>query len=223
MDKPSIVASDIRTLGDGRFIKLYDLAYEDGSHYIEASRRDRDDLLVLRDDDELKQALPDAVSCCVVIDSPEGEPLMVLNREYRYPTGQYVLSVPSGLIDSRDLQLDAPLEVAMTREIAEECGIVLGEEDSICVINPCLFTSPGLTDESTALLCAVIRSVGPEGLSQKGAEGTERFDGFVLLTEAEAWDLIRTGRDSDGQFYPLIAWALLMWFATGSWRTLIAE
>ena len=44
-DVPKIVPDKIATLAQTRFVSLYDLAYEDGSHYFDASRRQKDDLL----------------------------------------------------------------------------------------------------------------------------------------------------------------------------------
>ena len=52
--------------------------------------------------------LPDAVSCVVIWnpsddDEKSGhEPCLLMNREFRYPTGQYLLSVPAGLIEPED-------------------------------------------------------------------------------------------------------------------------
>ena len=60
--------------------------------------------------------------------------------------------------------------------------------------------------------------MGEEALSQRGAEGSERFDGFVLLDEEAAWEVIRSGRDAESRYYPMVCWAALMWFATGQWR-----
>ena len=33
------------------------------------------------------------------------EPCLLMNREFRYPTGQYLLSVPAGLIDPEDVEM----------------------------------------------------------------------------------------------------------------------
>lgn len=208
----------VETLAETRFIRLYDLVYPHGQHYFEASRRPKVSLLATKDDAELKRALPDAVSACVVVVTPDDEPRMVLSYEYRYPTGQYVLGIPSGLIDQRDHTEADPCVVAMTREIAEETGIRLAEGDTIEVVNPFLFNSPGLTDESTALLCAVAHLDDLSSLSQEGAEGSERFDGFELLTKAEALQILASGRDPHGHFYPLVAWAALTYFVSDLWQ-----
>ena len=201
-----------------RFVKLYDLTYDDGAHYFEASRREQDDLLATKSEEELVTALPDAVSACLVVVTPDDDPRMVLSYEYRYPTGQYVLGIPSGLIDARDLEGDDPLVVSMTREIAEETGVRLGEGDRIWVVNQLLFNTPGLTDESTALLCAVAHLDDLATLSHAGAEGSERFGAFELLTKAEVCKVLAEGRDPRGHFYPMVAWAAMTYFACDLWK-----
>lgn len=206
-----------------RFVKLYELAYEDGYRYFEASRRERDDLLATKDQDELANSLADAVSACLIVQIPGEEPRMVLNYEYRYPTGQYVLGIPSGLVDARDHGEQSPLITAMAREIAEETGVHLRESDRIWVVNPLLFCSPGLTDESTALLCAVANLDDLSTLSHAGAEGSEQFGSFELLTKAEALQVLATGRDPHGYYYPLVAWAALAYFATDLWKTAVDQ
>ena len=217
MEEPRVVAEKTEELGHTRFIKLYDLAYEDGAHYFVASRHDRADLRALMGTEERARALPDAVSCCLIL-APDGEdPRLVLFWEYRYPTGQYVLSIPSGLVDAADAERDEPLVAAMAREIGEECGIALGEDDRLWVVNPLLFNSPGLTDESTALLCAVVRQDAGH-LSQAGAEGSERFDGFELLDEGQVRRVLAEGLDPQGQPYPLVSWAAMSYFLSGAWR-----
>lgn len=218
MDQPVIDPRATRALLETPYIRVYDLAYEDGTHYYDASRRTRDDLLALKGEREIDAALPDAVSCCLVLEVEGQEPRLVLSYEYRYPTGQFVLGIPSGLIDERDRSCAEPLLEAMSREIAEETGLVLGPGDSLAVVNPLLFNTPGMTDESTALLCAVVRRPDTVGLTQAGAEGSERFEGFELVTEAEARRILARGRDSHGHFYPMVTWAALTYFATGIWR-----
>ena len=218
MERPRLVREETRTLADARFLKLYDYAYEEGRHYYVASRRGQDDLIAFKTAEELRRELPDAVSCCLVLDVPGEEPRMVLFYEYRYPTGQYLLSIPSGLIDASDRDRDEPLVSAMAREIGEECGLQLGEGDDIWVINPLLFNTPGMTDESTALLCAVARHADSVMLSQAGAEGSECFDGFELLTKEEVWQVLHRGCDPNGIPYPMVAWAAMTFFATDQWK-----
>lgn len=219
MDQPVIDPRTTKTLLETPYIRVYDLAYEDGTHYYDASRRTRDDLLALKGEQERDTSLPDAVSCCLVLEVEGEEPRIVLTYEYRYPTGQFVLGIPSGLIDERDRRSPEPLLEAMGREIAEETGLVLGPGDSLSVVSPLLFNTPGMTDESTALLCAVVRRPDAAGLTQAAAEGTERFEGFELMTADEARRVLACGRDRHGHFYPMVTWAALTYFATGLWRS----
>lgn len=216
-DMPSVPVPVAHRLLDTPYIKAYDLVYADGTHYYEASRRDYFCLRALKTDREQGRLIPDAVSCCLVL-APEGEePRMVLFYEYRYPTGQYVLGIPSGLVDAQDCQRRNPLVAAMVREIYEETGIAFGMRDSIYIVNPLLFNSPGMTDESTALLCAVIRSADATSLSQAGASGTERFGKFELVTQEKARRVLQRGCDKFGRPYPMVTWAALTFFATGQW------
>ncbi len=208
----------VKDLTQTPFVRLYDLVYPDGYHYLEASRRTGEDLLASLEPEQLDQVLPDAVSACLVVVTPDDEPRMVLSYEYRYPTGQYVLGIPSGLVDARDQDEGDPCVAAMVREIAEETGIRLTEGDTVSVVNPLLFNSPGMTDESTALLCAVAHLDDLSSLSHAGAEGSERFDGFELVTKAQARHILAQGRDPHGHYYPLVAWAAMTYFACDLWQ-----
>ena len=219
-DMPSIPVPLAYQLVETPYVRLYDLTYEDGTRYYDASRHTAKNLRALKTEKELQQLLPDAVSCCLVLAPSGGEPQLVLFYEYRYPTGQYCLSIPSGLVDEQDKRKRFPLVAAMVREIYEETGVCFGARDAIEVVNPLLFNSPGMTDESTALLCAVISCDDLPALSQAGANGTERFGGFELVTREEARELLREGRDRFGRPYPMVTWAALTYFATNQWAEL---
>ena len=144
----------IKSLFESKFIKVFDLQYREGRHYYNATRRDEEDLVAAKSTEEFKKMLPDAVSC-VVIWNPSGddeksghEPCLLMNREFRYPIGQYLLSVPAGLIDPEDCTGDndntAPLIKTAMRELHEETGLKVTEKDTVSVINPCLFSTPGM-------------------------------------------------------------------------------
>ena len=167
----------IKSLFESKFIKVFDLQYQEGRHYYNATRRDEEDLVAAKSTEEFKKMLPDAVSC-VVIWNPSGddeksghEPCLLMNREFRYPTGQYLLSVPAGLIDPEDCTGDndntAPLIKTAMRELHEETGLKVIEKDTVSVINPCLFSTPGMTDESNALvkICLLYTSPSPRDCS----------------------------------------------------------
>ncbi len=200
----------IKSLFESKFIKVFDLQYGEDRHYYNATRRAEKDLVATKSTEEFKKMLPDAVSC-VVIWNPSGadseadnstdmqmtdikqdssKPRLLMNREFRYPCGQFLLSVPAGLIDPEDCTGDndnkAPLIKTAMRELHEETGLKVTEEDEVSIINPCLFSTPGMTDESNALAKIVLNRDSLNGMSQEGAVGGELFDGFDLLTKAQA-------------------------------------
>ena len=221
MEKTIITKECVKPLLETKFLKVYDLQYAPGRHYFNATRRNADGLAAVKTDEEFRKMLPDAVSMVVVI-APEGEaPRLLLTEEYRYPAGRFLLSVPAGLIDPEDFSAEAadasvpeghaPLLQAAARELEEETGIVL--------LNPCLFSSPGMTDESNAMVCAVVRHPIAEELSAgKDANGSEQFEGCYLLTEDDARAVLKQGRDADGFFYSVYTWIALAAFTAGLWR-----
>lgn len=74
------------------------------------------------------------------------EARLLLTYEFRYPTGQLLLSPPTGLIDPQDKEKAQPLLETAAREIHEETGLTVRESDSLRVVKPCLFSSPGMTE-----------------------------------------------------------------------------
>ena len=216
--KPIIRKENVKTLFETKFIHVFDLQYEEGKHYYDASRRPLDKLMAIKSDEEAKTALPDAVTCFVILKVKEDEPKLLLAREYRYPAGQFVTSPPAGLLDPEDENAEDPILATAKREIFEETGIVVTEKDSLYTINPLLFSTPGMSDESNALACAVVTLEDTSCLSQAGAEGQELFDGFVLVSKEEAKKMLNDGRDAEGNFYSMYTWASLMYFISDLWK-----
>lgn len=219
--KPEITSEKVKPLLETKFLNVYDLQYEEGKHYFDASRRKKEDLMAVKSKEEFKVALPDAVTCVVVLKGLS-EPLLLLSKEYRYPAGQFLLSPPAGLLDAEDLKLaqnsqGLALLSAARREILEETGISIKEGDTLKVINPLLFSTPGMTDESNGLVLAVVHLDSLDKLTQDGAVGSECFDGFCLLTKSQALDILKNGRDMDGLYYSVYTWAALMYFVTDLW------
>ena len=216
--KPTITKQNIIPLFESKYIKVFDLQYNENSHYYDATRRPAEKLVAAKSEEEFRTMLPDAVTCVVILNIKEDEPRLLLTKEFRYPTGQFLLSPPAGLLDAEDENTENPILSAAAREIEEETGIKCKNTDTLSIINPLLFSSPGMTDESNALVCAVIHLEDTSVLSQEGAVGSECFDGFQLLSPAEAKEILKTGRDADGIFYSVYTWASLMYFVSGLWR-----
>ena len=231
--RPKITKQNIKTLLETKFIKVFDLQYAEGRHYYNATRRSADDLVAVKSTEEFQNMLPDAVSCITIWNPSNGEPKLLLNREFRYPAGQFLLSVPAGLIDPADKVEDEPLLVTAKRELKEETGIEVldtdelevinpclkvTEKDTVSVINPCLFSTPGMTDESNALVKIVLNRDTLTGMSQDGAEGSECFDGFSFLTKEQAQKILKDGVDEYGIFYSVYTWTALTYFVADMWN-----
>ena len=202
----------IETLYESRFLNMFDLQYAEGRHYYEATRRSKDSLVLKKKDAEFQSMLPDAVTIAVVLHLPGNETRLLMSYEYRYPVGQFLLSPVAGLLDPEDQSGPDPLVSAAIREIREETGLTVKETDKVYVLNSCAFSSPGMTDESNAFLCAEITLDSLDALNQDGADGSELFNGFELLDRQRAQEIFRTGRDEQGNFYSLAAWMVLSIF-----------
>ena len=213
MKGPVITRDNVETIVDKKFIRVFDLQYAEGKHYFDATRRSLDDLAAIKTEEEFKKMLPDAVSCTVIIKLPGKEPLLLLSYEYRYPAGRFLLGFPAGLLDKADEAEENPIAATAIREIHEETGIVVDlSKDTVEVLNPLLFSTPGMTDESNALVKVVLNLENLDQLTQEGAEGQECFDGFCLLTKEEAKEILKNGVDANGHFYSVYTWAALMCF-----------
>ncbi len=218
MQAPVLKKETTETLLETRFIKLYDLQYAPGKHYFNASRRTKDDLIALKSREALAKMHPDAVSCIVIAEVENEEPKLVLFNEFRYPAGQFLLSPPAGLIDPKDAESGNAAVSAAKREIFEETGLKVEDSDRIFTVNPFLFSTPGMSDESNALVCAVLHPKDLSCLTQSGAVGSECFDGFVLLTKEEAKRMLRQGWDDNGIYYSIFTWAVMIYFVTDLWK-----
>ena len=211
-----IKRENVVPLYETKFINLYDLQYGEGKHYFDATRHKLEDITAIKNADEHRSMLPDAVSCAVVLDTPEGEYLL-LTYEYRYPLGQYLLSVPAGLIDEADKDIGSREQILITaakREIREETGIEVKDSDIAEVLNPCLFSSPGMTDESNALMYVRISIDDLSVLDQSGAVGSELFDGFELVDRKAAEKILKDGCDKNGIYFSVYTYMALKHFVT---------
>lgn len=218
MNKPIITKDKVKNVFDNKYVKVFDLQYEEGKHYLDATRRPLDELTAIKSDDELKKMVPDAVSCVVILNLKGKEPLLCLTKEYRFPAGRFLLSVPAGLIDKADIENGDPLLTTAKREICEETGITIQESDKMSIISPLLFSTPGMTDESNAVVQVVLNRESMPKMSQSGAEGTECFDGFIMLNKEEAIKTLKAGADKDGIYFSTYTWIALMTFVSGMWQ-----
>ncbi|MBQ1826388.1 MAG: NUDIX hydrolase, partial [Erysipelotrichaceae bacterium] len=175
--KPELEKEDAVQIFDSPYVRLYDLQYDKKMHYFDASRRTKEDLIALKNDEERKQLVADAVSCFIIVEKPGKEPKLLLQKEFRYPIGGVMLGVTAGLLDKNDKDVFE----AASREIREETGLVA---DMMFVINPLVYSTPGMTDENNALIGAIVTDIST--LSTDNQEDTEVIGDYVLIDKEHA-------------------------------------
>lgn len=104
---------------------------------------------------------------------------LLVIKEFRYPIGDYVFSLPAGIInDGEDLIKTA------SRELLEETGYRI---DEVIAVTPPVYSSTGLTDESTVFVYAYVSHSGPAKL-----EGVEDIE-LVPMDKEELTKLLYQG------------------------------
>jgi len=89
---------------------------------------------------------PGAVGVVPLVFDAEGNPSVVLVRQYRPPYERAIIEIPAGM---RDVE-DEPPATTAERELVEEVGLVAGAIEHLVDIYP----SPGLTDSITSIFLA---------------------------------------------------------------------
>jgi len=208
---------ELKTLLETKFLNVYDLEHQKGAHYYIATRNKKERMVLARPDEEFADMCPDAVTLCVVLRMEDADRLLLF-YEFRYPTGHFLLSPPAGLIEGEDRDsLDGICQTAI-RELHEETGLAFQDGDEIRILNPCVFSTPGMTDETNAIVLMVINHPDTASLTDRYCEGTERFDGFYLLDREEALSCIRSGKDPKGNPYSAYTLLALLFYVSGLWK-----
>ena len=222
MKKPKLDKDRVIPLLETKYINVTDLQYEGLHHYYNVSRRPSGAIAALKTDDEFRTMLPDAVTCIVIVRVPSAdqgrEAKLLLTKEFRYPVGQFLLSPPAGLMDPSDRSEPVPQIATARREIKEETGLALKDTDRIFVVNPLSFSSPGMTDEGNALVCAVAEIEDESVFNSDGEESTELIGDYKLFGRADALRILKQGQDDEGIFYSVYTWIALMYFVSGLWE-----
>lgn len=213
-DNKPLDKSQVDTLLNEKFIKVFDLHYPETPHYYVATRRDKDRLVATMSEDEAKNMIPDAVTCFVICKVAENDYRLLTFYEYRHPIGRYGLGVPAGLIDPEDKEVGNPILTAANREMKEETGLIT----DCYLINKGVFSSPGMTDESNALAGAVVDLPDTSVLNHNGIEGSEKMANFKLLTKDNAIKLLTDGVDEFGNNYSLMLYSAMLYFLSDLWK-----
>ena len=121
---------------------------------------------------------PGAVGALPLIFDAEGNPSVVLVRQYRAPFDDYVIEIPAGM---RDVP-DEPVAETAARELIEEVGLQAGHLERMLDFYP----SAGLTDSVLYLFLAT--DLTPV---ERATHGPEEDDMQVLhLPLSEAIDMV---------------------------------
>ncbi len=119
------------------------------------------------------------------MNDPEGEdPQLLLLRQFRYAAGGYIYEIPAGRLDG-----DESPAACAARELKEETGCTAERLEPMFT----MFTTPGFTDEQIHVFLA-------SGLTHgEAAREADEFVDVVIMTLAEALELIRTGEIMDAK------------------------
>jgi ADP-ribose pyrophosphatase len=128
---------------------------------------------------------PGASAIVPFMNDPQGEnPQLLLLRQYRYAAGGYIYEVPAGRLDAGE----SPASCAV-RELKEETGCTAERIEPLFT----MFTTPGFTDEKIHVFMATGLTHG------ESAREADEFADVVIMTLAEALELIRVGEIMDAK------------------------
>lgn len=228
---------NVELISDKKFLKFFDIQYDEGRHYYAATRRDLGGTFAVLSEKEGKFSIPDAVTVVFVIKDTFGNSYLYMNYEYRYAAGRFLLSPPAGLIDEneksyaessiKDIISNNANEEELfeaygrivfeiykntsVRELKEETGYD-AKDAQFTVLSNLVFSSPGMSDESNAFIKCVLTVDDIERCGDASPDGSELFRGRELISKEQARKLINDGRDKFGNFYSIYTYCALKEF-----------
>ncbi len=164
----------IKKVHSGGYITRYDLFYET------AGGREKRYEMISRDSgiDSFERLRTDKADAVVmIIRNAKGDKIL-LNREYRMATGEWVYNFPAGLIDSGE-----STEQAAGRELREETGLKLVSIEKVW--KEC-FSAVGFSNEKTIVIEGIA-----EGEIQPSDSDAEEIEA-AWFTKAEVRSLLDT-------------------------------
>jgi len=130
---------------------------------------------------------PGAVGVVPLVFDAEGNPSVVLVRQYRPPYERELIEIPAGM---RDVEGEPPEETAR-RELVEEAGLAPAALERLVELYP----SPGLTDSVTTVFLAT--GCAPTERSLQGPE--EEHSELLHLPLDDAVRLVLSGDINDAK------------------------
>jgi ADP-ribose pyrophosphatase len=130
---------------------------------------------------------PGAVAAVPLLDGADGDPIVVMVRQYRPPLDAWVLEIPAGM---RDVEGE-PTEVTAARELEEEVGLRAGSMRHLLDFRP----SAGMTDSTLYLYVAT--DLTPVERRTHGPE--EAASEVVEVPLSQAVDMVLAGEIEDAK------------------------
>lgn len=130
---------------------------------------------------------PGAVGVVPLVFDPEGEPSVVLVRQYRPAFGTELVEIPAGM---RDVDGEPPIETGR-RELIEEAGLEPGRMEHLVDIAP----SPGMTDS----VCAIFLATDCRPVEHRRHGPEEEAMELVHIPLDEALSMIDRGEITDAK------------------------
>lgn len=183
---------EITTLAETKFLSLYDAKYENKcgkeKSWTIASRKSIDVIKRQLIDNE-----EDKVDAVVIAALHKESKKLVVIKQFRVPINDYIYELPAGLIDPNE-----EIKYTLNRELKEETGLtvvdVLEKNGS-----DKLYLSPGMTDESVALIYCLCEGE----ISKEFLEDDEEIEG-LLISQEEAKELLKSNSKFDIKCFMLL-------------------
>jgi 8-oxo-dGTP pyrophosphatase MutT (NUDIX family) len=123
---------------------------------------------------------------------------VVLVRQFRPPVAAYTIELPAGLIDKGET-----VEEAAIRELREECGLV----GKAVRTSPSLVMSPGLTNESIAIVTVEVDMQDPANQNPKQQLDEGEFVQMLCVDRRKLLDDLVQRRESGDKVFSAL-WTL---------------
>ena len=176
---------NIKTLSKTKYLSLYSADYINKKGNIKnwtiASRKDIETI-----ENKFFNGEEDKIDAVVIVAKHVDEDKLVVIRQFRVPINDYVIELPAGLIDGNE-----KFEEAVRRELKEETGLNLIDID-IEGTKEKAYVSPGMTDESVALVKCTCNGV----VSKEHLEEDEDIE-VVMLSKEDAKKIIASKENID--------------------------
>jgi len=127
----------------------------------------------------------------LAVDRSQGEPRVLLERQYRHAAGRYLLELPAGRIDEGERELKAA-----KRELLEETGYTARSWKRVLDF----WASPGFVAESMAIFLAQDLVAGAAR-----PEADEAIE-FQLVSLKDAVKMVMSGKIHDGKTISGVLW-----------------